>query len=295
MKFGLALPNFDAVASRDSITRAAQLAEEGGWDSVWVTDHVLMAPNQRQEYEHLFEALTTLAYVAGITRRVKLGTSILVLPARNAILTAKEIAALDQLSAGRVILGVAPGWNEREFGFLNADFHRRGRILNEQIAVMRALWTQPSPAFEGKFYKFSGTVFSPKPVQKNIPLWIGGNSAAGIQRAARLGDGWHVTGSAPKVIQQYWDTIRPLVGSKPFTLSARLEVTLDGKLPLDFKGPDGSARKRLGPTTADMNRVLEEYQKIGVEYIVLVFRDAEWSAMEKHIQDIARDVLPRLK
>lgn len=292
MKFGLALPSFDAIASRDSITRAAQLAEQGGWDSVWVTDHVLMAPNQRKEYEHIFEAMTTLAYLAGITRRVKLGTSILVLPARNAVMTAKEIASLDQLSNGRFVLGIAVGWNEKEFGFLNADFHRRGRICDEQIAVMRALWTQPSPAFEGKFYRFSGTVFSPKPIQTNIPIWIGGNSEAGIRRAARLGDGWHMTGSAPEVVKQYWDKLRPLVGDRPFTLSARLEVTLDGKLPLDFKGPDGSARKRLGPTTADMKRVIEEYQKIGVEYIVLVLRDEEWSLMERHLQEIARAVLP---
>ncbi len=293
MKFGLALPNFETIATRDSIVRAAQLAEEGGWDSVWVTDHVLMASDQMHPYGHLFEAMTTLAYVAGMTKRVKLGTSILVLPPRNPILTAKEFATLDALSNGRVMVGIAPGWNEREFGFLNADFHRRGKILDEQIAVMRALWTQPNPSFDGKFYRFKDTIFSPRPVQKNIPIWIGGNSDAGIKRAARLGDGWHVTGSVPEVVKQRVEMMRPMLNNRPFTISARVEVTLDGKLPIDFNGPDGSPRKRLGPTTAEMNRAIEAYKKIGVEYMVLVLRDDEMGAMETHIQEIAREVLPR--
>lgn len=295
MKFGLALPNFETIATRDAIARAAQLAEEGGWDSIWVTDHVLMASDQMHPYGHLFEAMMTLAYVAGRTSRVQLGTSVLVLTARNAVLAAKEIATLDQLSQGRVILGIAPGWNEREFGFLNADFHRRGKIFDEQIAVMRALWTQPSPAFDGKFYKFKDTIFSPKPAQPSIPIWIGGNSDAGIKRAVRLGDGWHVTGSTPETIQQRFEAVRPLLNDRPFTLSARVEVTLDGKYPIDFNGPDGSPRKRLGPTTAEINRGIEAYQKVGVEYMVFVLRDDEIAPMEKHIQEIAREVLPNFR
>ncbi len=295
MKFGLCLPTFESIATRGAILRAAQLAEEGDWDSVWVTDHVLMAPGQEHPYGHLFEAITTLAYVAGITQRVKLGTSILVLPARNAILVAKEIAALDQLSQGRVILGIAPGWNEREFGFLGADFHKRGRLLDEQIAVMRALWSQPNPSFDGKFHHFKDTLFSPKPVQANIPIWVGGNSPAGIKRAARLGDGWHVTGSVPDHVKQTFDTMRPMIKDRAFTLSVRSEVTLDGKLPIDFNGPDGSPRRRLGPTIADMIRDIEAYRNVGVEYMVFVLRDDEMAPMEKHIKEIAREVLPRFK
>ena len=295
MKFGLSLPNFETIATRQSIVRATQLAEEGGWDSVWVTDHVLMAIGQEHPYGHLFDGLTTLAYVAGITQRVKLGTSILVLPQRNAILVAKEVAALDQLSEGRVMLGIAPGWNEREFGFLGADFHKRGRILDEQIAVMRTLWSQPNPAFEGRFYRFKDTIFSPKPVQAKIPIWIGGNSQAGIKRAARLGDGWHVTGLVPEHIKQMVEPVRPTITDRPFSISVRAEVTLDGKLPADFNGPDGSPRRRLGPTTDDMVRDIQAYEKVGVEYMVLVLRDDEMSAMESHWQEIAREVLPRFK
>ncbi len=295
MKFGLALPTFETIATRAAILRAANLAEEGGWDSVWVTDHVLMAIGQEHPYGHLFEAMTTLAYVAGMTQRVKLGTSILVLPQRNAIIAAKEIAALDQLSQGRVILGIAPGWNEREFGFLGADFHRRGRLLDEQIAVMRTLWSQPNPSFEGKFYHFKDTLFSPKPVQANIPIWVGGNSPAGIKRAARIGDGWHVTGSVPDHVKQTFETMRPMIKDRAFTLSVRSEVTMDGKLPIDFNGPDGTPRRRLGPTTADMVRDVQAYQQAGVEYMIFVLRDDDPGAMEKHIKEIAHEVLPRFK
>ncbi len=295
MKFGLTLPTFETIATREAILRATQLAEEGGWDSIWTTDHVLMAVGQEHPYGHLFEAMTTLAYVAGMTMRVKLGTSVLVLPARNAIVIAKEIAALDQLSQGRVILGIAPGWNEREFGFLGADFHRRGRLLDEQIAVMRALWSQPNPSFDGKFYRFKDTLFSPKPVQATIPIWIGGNSDAGIKRAARLGDGWHSTGLVPDHIKRTVETMRPMIKDRAFTISVRAEVTMDGKLPIDFNGPDGSPRRRLGPTTGDMIRDIEAYQQVGVEYMVFVLRDDNISELEKHIKEIARDVLPRFK
>lgn len=295
MKFGLSLPTFETIATRDAIVRATQLAEEGGWDSIWTTDHVLMAVGQEHPYGHLFEAMTTLAYVAGITTRVKLGTSILVLPARNAIVVAKEVAALDQLSQGRVIVGIAPGWNEREFGFLGADFHRRGRLLDEQIAVMRALWSQPNPAFEGKFYHFTDTLFSPKPAQTTIPIWIGGNSDAGIKRAVRVGDGWHVTGLVPDHIKRTVETMRPLIKERSFTISVRAEVTLDGKLPIDFKGPDGSPRRRLGPTTDDMIRDIEAYQEVGVEHMIFVLRDDDLGSLEKHMKEIARDILPRFK
>jgi probable F420-dependent oxidoreductase len=295
VKFGLCLPTFETIATREAIVRAAQFAEEGDWDSVWVTDHILMATGQEHPYGHLFEAITSLAYVAGMTHRVKLGTSILVLPARNAIVVAKEIAALDQLSQGRVILGIAPGWNEREFGFLGAPFHQRGRLIDEQIAVMRALWSQKSPSFSGKFYQFKDTLFSPKPVQTNIPIWIGGNSPAGFKRAARLGDGWHVTGSVPDSVKQTFETMRPMIKDRAFTLSVRSEVTLDGKLPIDFNGPDGSPRRRLGPTTTDMIRDVEAYRNVGVEYMVFVLRDDELIPMEKHIKEIAREVLPKFK
>ncbi len=295
MQFGLCLPTFESIATRDAIVRAARLADDEGWDSVWVTDHVLMALDQQHPYGHIFEALSALSFVAGTTRRVKLGTSIIVLPQRNPIIVAKEIATLDVLSQGRVILGVAAGWNDREFAFLGADFHQRAKRLKEYVAVMRALWTQPNPSFEGNFYRFSNTLFSPKPVQAHIPIWLGGNSDAARRRAARIGDGWHVTGTAPEGVKKSVEIIRPLLNNRAFTISIRSEVVLNGSLPIEFAGPDGTQRRRLGPTVADIIRGVEEYRAAGAEYMVFVLRDDEIAGMEQHIKEIAREVLPRFK
>lgn len=295
MQFGLCLPTFETIATRDAIVRAARLADDEGWDSVWVTDHVLMASDQPHPYGHIFEALSTLAFVAGMTRRVKLGTSIIVLPQRNPIVVAKEIATLDVLSQGRVLLGVAAGWNEREFAFLGVDFHQRAKRLKEYVAVMRALWTQPNPSFQGNFYRFSNTLFSPKPVQAHIPIWLGGNSDAAARRAARIGDGWHVTGTAPEGVQKSVDMIRPLLNNRAFTISVRSEVVLNGSLPIEFAGPDGTKRRRLGPTLADIIRGVEEYRAVGAKYMVFVLRDDDMAEMETHIKEIAREVLPRFQ
>jgi len=292
MKFGVCLPTFDKYGTRDAISRVARRADDHGWDSVWTTDHVLMATHQQRPYGHLVEAMTTLAYVAGITERVRLGTSVIILAQRNPIVVAKEAAAIDVLSGGRMILGVGTGWNAREFAFLGADFHRRGRILDEGIQVMRALWTQPQPAFEGRFFKFSETVFSPKPVQAGgIPIWVGGNSEPPARRAARLGDGWHVTGSTSEQISRLMNQIRPEIQRQPFTLSARLEVDLTGRLPAQFSGIDGSPRRRLSGPVQEVLRGIEDYARVGVEYIVCVFTDEHLDDLLRHMEVFETEVM----
>ncbi|MBI3914733.1 MAG: LLM class F420-dependent oxidoreductase [Chloroflexi bacterium] len=295
MQFGFCLPTFSTLGARDAILHSAELAEQDGWDSVWVTDHVLMQTGTPTPYAHLYEALTTLSFVAGMTRRVKLGTSILVLPQRNAIVVAKQIAALDALSAGRMILGVGAGWNEKEFEYLGADFHRRGKRLEEQIAVMRALWTQEQPAFEGRDHHFADTVFSPKPAQTRLPIWIGGNSEPAARRAARLGDGWHITGTAPARAREIIDALRPQIGEKPFTFSARVETDPTGKLPVQFAGPDGSPRRRLSIAPDDAARDIETYRAAGIEYLVIVFMGDSAEKMYAHSRILAREVLPRFR
>ena len=193
MHFGVCLPNFPfgAPPSRDHIVAIAQAAERLHYASVWVSDHVLV-PVDKPRYGHLYEVLTTLAYIAGVTERIRLGTSVLVLPQRDAILAAKQIATLDDLSGGRVIVGVGAGWMEGEFTNLGADFHRRGRHLDEGIQVMHTLWRDQTPQHAGSFYRFTDVLFGPKPSQAGGPaIWIGGASDAALRRAALLGDGWH--------------------------------------------------------------------------------------------------------
>ncbi|MBI3740300.1 MAG: LLM class flavin-dependent oxidoreductase, partial [Chloroflexi bacterium] len=158
MKFGVGIPNYSRGASVQGVREVARAAEELGYDSVWTTDHILVPKEHAPVFGYVLEAILTLAYVAGFTLRVKLGTSVLILPQRSAILVAKEIASLDQLSNGRAMLGLAAGWMEGEFKYHKINFHQRGRLLDESIQVLRAIWEQPDVSFHGKFYNFENAV-----------------------------------------------------------------------------------------------------------------------------------------
>src|SRR5262249_37565967 len=137
MKFGLLLPNYGPTASPEIITSSARLAEDVGFDSVWTTDHVLVPKEQAVPYGNLLESLIALTIAASATSRIRLGTSIIVMPQREPVLLAKQLAALDLMSGGRLILGIGSGWMEPEFRYLNADFKQRGKIFEESLQAMR--------------------------------------------------------------------------------------------------------------------------------------------------------------
>ena len=163
MDFGLTLPNFHygAPPSREHILAVAHAAEASGFTSVWASDHILVG-SAYPRYGTLYEALATLAWVAAQTRHLKVGTSILVLPMRHALLAAKQIATIDDLSKGRVIVGLGAGWNKQEFELLGANFSKRGRALDESIRAMRTLWESERPSFAGELYRFDDTLFLPE-------------------------------------------------------------------------------------------------------------------------------------
>ena len=176
-------------------------AEEAGIDSVWVHDHVFNVAHvfDRIGGKPYYEPLTLLTYVAARTRRVRLGTSVLVLPYHNPVRLAKAAATLDVLSGGRLIMGAGVGLIEKEIRAMGrSPYAERGPFTDEAIAVMRALWSQDEPKFDGKYSRFEGMKFSPTPLQKpTIPIVVGGVSRPAIRRAARLGDGWQPLGMAP--------------------------------------------------------------------------------------------------
>jgi probable F420-dependent oxidoreductase len=231
-----------------------------------------------------------------MTTRVKLGTSVIVLPQRNPIIVAKEFATLDALSNGRVILGVAAGWNEHEFKFLGTNLAERGRRLEEGIAVMRELWMQAHPSFDGRYSQFRDALFSPKPAQTSgIPIWLGGNSEAAMKRAARLGDGWHVTGLTPENLGHGIDIIRPRLNGRPFTFSLRIEVDAGGQMPSEFAGPDGSLRQRLPAGIDAAIQVIEAYREIGVEYVIVVPVGASSEKMFEHLKMMGGELLPHFR
>src|SRR5215210_6151453 len=176
MQFGIALPNFSRLGQREAVVEVAQRAEALGYDSIWTTDHVMMRKGQEEPYGHILEAITTLSYLAALTERVRLGISVIVLPQREPVLVAKQLATLDSLSGGRLIVGLGAGWNEAEFNYLGADFSSRGKRLDEYIRVLRELWTSPEPRFDGQYVSFSDALFSPRSPQPNgPPIVIGGS------------------------------------------------------------------------------------------------------------------------
>lgn len=292
MKFGLSLPNFGRLGTREAVVEIAQEAEALGFDSVWTTDHVIMRQGQEEPYGHILEALTTLTYVAALTSRVRLGVSVLVFPQRSPVVVAKETATLDYLSGGRLILGVGAGWNEAEFGFIGADFKTRGRRLDEYIGVLRELWTSPEPRFDGQFVHFSNALFSPRSVQPSgPPIWIGGGSPAALRRAARLADGWHAVGATPEVFTDGMRQIAELADGRPVEGSVRLRMALDRELP-QARGADGRPQATLSGSKDAVVARIGEYQRAGADHLVIQPMLDDLGAYLEELRRFAAEVRP---
>ncbi|HEX8025577.1 MAG TPA: TIGR03619 family F420-dependent LLM class oxidoreductase, partial [Candidatus Limnocylindrales bacterium] len=200
MDYGLILPAIGDDSTREGLEAACEAAERHGFTHVWGTDHLLVGRDAAEDYGRTYEIVALLAWVAGRYRTVRVGASVVVVPMRNAIVLAKELATLDALSGGRLIAGFGAGWNEHEFGNVGvADrFHVRGAYLEETIQVCRHLWSGSTEAFHGRFHAFEDFVFGPLPAQGGaLPIWLGGRNEKAVARAGRLADGYHATSSAP--------------------------------------------------------------------------------------------------
>lgn len=294
MQFGVGLPNYGRNKTWDDIRRVALAAEALGYASVWTTDHLVVPQRDIEPYGRIFEALTVLALVASITERVKLGTSILVLPQRNPVLAAKQIAAIDAASGGRMIVGVGVGWNETEYKNLNANFKNRGKRLDEDIALLRTLWANEDATFHGKYTQFERAVFAPLPAQKNIPIWIGGNAAPAWERAAKLGDGWHSTGAFPQQIAQGVKRINEFKPARQITISARLNIDLNPNTPSMYEYY-GKPRQRVAGTDDNVRAILREYAQAGLEYAALIFPMNDAAVMLTQMERFLKDIAPEFQ
>ena len=205
MKYGVVFPQTEFGNDVQALKDYAQTAEELGYDYLLVYDHVLGAHPHRQPqltgpytYEHPFhEPMVFFGFLAAITRRLELVTGILILPQRQTTLVAKQTAEVDVLSGGRLRLGIGIGWNYVEYEALGENFHNRGRRAEEQIEVLRKLWSQPLVTHKSAHHSISNAGLNPLPIQRSIPIWFGGAAEPALKRAARLGDGWMPAGRPP--------------------------------------------------------------------------------------------------
>lgn len=243
-------------------------AEELGLDSVWFTDHVIglksYAPVYRGEWA---EALTALTWAAASTSRVRIGLGVLVLPLRDPVYVAKVLATVDQLSGGRLLVGVGTGWAYREFEALGrgALFERRGAVADEALEVMRRCWQGGTFGWSGEWTSFKEIEFAPVPVQRpGPPVWVGGQSGPALRRAARFGDAWHPYGLTPEQLRDTGDALDQQAGRKvPRTV--RLGYTPDAKVEalrsvegFVAAGCDDVVIEPKVETTAELLRELEE-------------------------------------
>ena len=191
MKFAVAIRNMGPQSTRSTIRACARIAEDAGFDALFVSDHLCIPPDQTEgSGGRYLDVLATLAFLAGATDKIRLGVSVLVVPYRPAVLTAKQIATIQELSGERMILGVGVGWMKPEFDALGANIKRRGAITDETLRVLHHLFSADAPgAYDGPLVKFPSFMFLPRP--KRPPIWVGGNGEAAMRRTLAFGDGWH--------------------------------------------------------------------------------------------------------
>jgi probable F420-dependent oxidoreductase len=286
MKFGLSLRNTGEGSSREAIEAGAETAARLGWEAVWTTDHVLVPHSAQVEYGRTFEALATLAWVGARHPNLRLGTSVIVVPQRNAVLLAKELATLDVLSEGRVIAGVGIGWLETEFDNLGVSdrFHRRGAYLDETIRLWRHLWSGSTDPFEGKFHTFRDFVFGPTPVQPRLPIVIGGSSEAALRRAGSLADGYQATRSTPEDFVKRMAVIRAAADA-----AGRPMPWLSARVPIAIEQRDGGRASLAHPETTKAE--IRAFQNLGLDHLALVFQATDPAALTAAIELVDSEVV----
>jgi probable F420-dependent oxidoreductase len=249
MQIGIHLPHIGRKAGPEAIRRAAVQAEEIGFDDVWVSEHIIVPKDGGYPPSpNFWDPILTLTWAAAVTKRVRLGTSVLVLPLRHPLPLAKELATLQNLSEGRLILGGGVGWLEAEFEALGVPFRERGRRMDEGIAMMRAVWTEDPVSFDSNWIsaKIDTMRAQPQPIVP-IPIWIGGSSDAALRRALKL-DGWH--GSRVRA-DQAAGVVQRLRAERPdnaFTISLRVGFNAD--------------------TVGGMADTLRAYRDAGVDHVM---------------------------
>ena len=312
MEYGFYLPNSGASAEPDALADIAKLGDRLGFYCMVMPDHILQPNQVNSTYPYSLtgdilaagqsgdgewpEQVTTLAWLAGITERIRLVTSVMIIPYRNPILTAKMLSTLDMLSKGRLILGAGVGWMEEEFELLNTEpFAERGAVTNEYLRAFIELWTNDNPKFEGKYVNFSDITFLPKPVQKPYPpIWIGGQSKPAIRRAAQIGDCWHPVGAIPAAPLEPEELAENLVLLHQYAEKAGRDpatIQVSVKAPLYDAGDSSGPRRRFSGSPDEVRQDVQTYADVGVTHLIFDFRTADPKQTEDRMTRFAEEVM----
>jgi probable F420-dependent oxidoreductase len=293
LEFGYHLPIWGPAATRETLITLARRVEALGFTSVWASDHVVIPFEIRSRYPYnatgdfplspttsFLEPLTALAMVAGVTERVRLGTTVLVLPHRHPVLAAKMLATLDHLAPGRVILGAGVGWMREEIELLGAPYDQRGAWTDEAIQLMRSCWRDERVSHHGRFFDIPDVGVAPKPANKAIPIWIGGHTPRAMRRVAELGDGWHAAFATPDVMKKGLVELKKAcenVGRNP------ANITLSVRMGLSAKRPS--------------NEVLDELkslQDVGVTHVIVETRVTSTDDMQQLLTRFTEEICSKL-
>ena len=293
MHYGVVLPIWQlSVAEAESLTVRA---ESLGLDGVFVPDHILAKPATTQHYGGNWpDPFSLLAFLAGRTRRIRLGASVIVLPYRNALVAAKAAATVDQASNGRFIFGVGVGWDEAEFVDLRLPFHERGKLSDDYLRAIKAAWAADIPEYKGEYASFSGATFAPRPMQRpNPPIWVGGSpggiSSPAVRRCAELGDAWHPLGLSLDDIEKGYATLRQLA-----VKAGRSETPgLAPRNALDLTdAPKGRDRAAFQGSVNEVASDIRRAVALGASWMTFDLPRAGVSAMVRAMERLANEVKP---
>jgi probable F420-dependent oxidoreductase len=302
MRFGLHLPtywdDYGTSPIHVAIEEAAIAAQALGYDAVWANDkvvHPAAAARGTIAGAQVIEPLVTLASLVHLVPRLALGTAVLVLPQRSAILVAKQAAALHLLSRQRLILGVGIGWKEEEFALLGADFANRAAVTEEAVEVLRTLWREPVARYHGRFLRLDEVSLPPHPSDGGPPIWISGNAPRGIQRAAKYGSGWLPFGMDLDAFRSGVSLLRGLTRERGCPVIAnefyfRVEKPDE---PAAVRSTSPWVDTRFAGSPDAIAQHLEQYRRAGLEYALCLFESEDLDDLLRQMRVFAEQVAPR--
>jgi probable F420-dependent oxidoreductase len=316
MLFGFSLPGRGPLATPDALTKLARKADGLRYSSLFVTDHVVIPTTYDSPYPYsttgrfagdwtngYLEPLALLGVLAGLTSRVKLGTSVLVVPYRNPVVTAKMLATLDVMSGGRLILGAGVGWMREEFETVQAPpFEARGKVTDEYLRLMREMWTKEPAQFAGTYYRLPSVSALPKPRQKGgIPIWIGGHTDAALRRTGELADAWHPIGMRPPAMllpPEYAEKVKAIHGWARKAGRDPNGIALSLRVPLELAPKRGKGAVSDQPgfrgTAADVVAHIRRYQAVGVSHFVFDLAPTDLRGQLTLMERFAEEVRPKV-